>query len=196
MISSAASLLPQRYMASSKLFTRAQLSYQHLITVHMSNMDTSSMMPVQAAVAQTASKLRSIPVPRYQQHSVSSASCNNTFGSMFESLPTLHNCVMFGSVTAGDFPNPGASQIAAKLHYLHNESNATANHVAWVLEGCLSKYCDTVPNCREGLPLFWDNYDGFWRKKRDLVFSICENMPSRINSDVGGIGVSSLPSTR
>lgn len=158
---------------------------------------TSSMMPVQAAVAQIASRLLPIIFALYQPHFVFSAACNNTFSSMFESLPTLHNCFTFGSVIAGDFPNLGASQIAAKLHYLDDESNTTANHVAWVLEGCLSKYCDTVPNCKESLRLqtLTKIHDGF-NKSKYLAYKICENIPSTINSDVDGIGVSSVPTTR
>ncbi|CAL8584026.1 hypothetical protein XPA_009634 [Xanthoria parietina] len=189
MISSPTWLLLQRPTASSKLSPQALISCQHSDMTRKITI-TSSMMPVQAAVAQIASRLLPIIFALYQPHFVFSAACNNTFGSMFESLPTLHNCFTFGSVIAGDFPNLGASQIAAKLHYLDDESNATANHVAWVLEGCLSKYCDTVPNCKESLRLqtLTKIHDGFDKSKYS-AYKICENIPSTINSDAGGIGV-------
>ncbi|KAL8923045.1 MAG: hypothetical protein Q9208_004857 [Pyrenodesmia sp. 3 TL-2023] len=81
---------------------------------------------------------------------------------MFESLPTLHNCFMFANVTAGRFREAGSNQTAADLHYLDEERNATVDNVARVLEDCLLKYCDTLPNCNQ--------------ETRE------------INSDVGGIG--------
>lgn len=189
-------LLLQRPMASSKLLPQALINCQHSDTTRKI-MDTSSVMPVRVAVAPIASRLLPILVALYQPHLVFSASCNNTFGSMFESLSTLHNCFMFASVTDGSFQNADANQTAAKLHFVDNEQNTTANNVARVLEGCLSRYCDTVPTCKEYLQsvTLGDNYDGY-RKSRELASSICNTIPSSINSDVGGVGVSSIPSTR
>ena len=167
------------------------------ITAGMNITDTSSVMLVQVAVARIASRLLPLIFAHYQQHSVSSASCNNTFGSMFESLPTLHNCFVFASVTDGSFQNAGANETAAKLHFIDNERNTTANNVAPVLEGCLSKYCDTGPSCKEDLQslALRDDYDRY-SKSEELAYSICRTIPSIINSDVGGVGVSSVPSTR
>lgn len=123
-----------------------------------------------------------------------SASCNNTFGSMFESLPTLHNCYMSGYVTLG------SSETAAKLQLL-DEHNATANNVVRVLEDCLVNYCETLPDCGVNtnrpytdLPSLrtGSSYDSTGGAGA-LLSEICRKVPWRINSDVGGIGVSALP---
>lgn len=112
---------------------------------------------------------------------------------MFDSLPTLHNCFMFGYMTDD-------LDTATKLHYIDADHNATVAHVAHILEDCLSKYCDTLSDCSEeaseygDLPSLWGDYDTLGRGQ-GLASSICDNIPWRINSDVGGIGVSSLPIT-
>ncbi|KAL8852646.1 MAG: hypothetical protein Q9221_002526 [Calogaya cf. arnoldii] len=122
------------------------------------------------------------------------ASCNNTFGSMFESLPTLHNCFMFANMTDGGF------EPAGKLHYLDEQRNATRDNVARVLDDCLSTYCDTLPHCSEktkqyrDLPSLWSVTDvhaagSSATRGQVLTKAICDNIPWRINSDVGGIGV-------
>ena len=113
---------------------------------------------------------------------------------MFESLPTLHNCYM--SVNSP----LGSSNTGAKLQLL-DEHNATANNVARVLEDCLVNYCHTLPICREDTetyinrPSLWSDNDSprYTGKGKALISSICRNIPWRINSDVGGIGVSALP---
>lgn len=200
MLTSAASLPLQVPMASSKLSRWARFYWRHS---NLYSAATSLMMPVQALVAaQIASTLLPIIFALYQQPNVSSASCNNTFGSMFESLPTLHNCFMFPNVTYGRFQNAEANQTATDLHYRDGERNATAQNVARVLEDCFLNYCGTLPGCYQetreyrDLPSLWSVDDSiafnpFFGKGRALATSICDNIPWRINSDVGGIGVSS-----
>ncbi|KAL8837913.1 MAG: hypothetical protein Q9176_005389 [Flavoplaca citrina] len=111
---------------------------------------------------------------------------------MFTDLPTLHNCFMFGNVSNG------GSETAAKLQLI-NELNATANNVARVLDDCLTNYCHTIPDCMGAsksymdLPSLWSDssygFTNFSGKGPTLVDSICSNVPWRINSDVGGIGI-------
>lgn len=131
-----------------------------------------------------------------------SASCNSTFGFMFESLPTLHNCYIFGNVTG----NMSVSNIkfAQQLHYLDEGRNATAANVGQTLGTCLLKYCKTLPECGTGLgdnlpdPIsFWSDFpstSGAFGPY--LVDRICTSIPARISSDVGGIGVSQPCSDR
>lgn len=197
MLSSPSWLSLPRPMASSKLSPRALIQCQHSDTTRCKITDTSLMMPVRVAMAQIASRLLPIIFALYQPQFMFSASCNNTFGPMFESLSTLHNCFMFASVADGSFQNAGANQTAVKLHFVDDERNTTADNVARVLEGCLSEYCGTVPTCKEYLQsqALRDDYVGY-RKSQELASSICNTIPSSINSDVGGVGVSSVPSTR
>lgn len=75
-----------------------------------------------------------------------SAACNNTFASMFQDLPTLHNCYIFGNVTTHMSPSDIA--FAQRLHYLDAEHGATIQNVGQKLGICLTKYCETLSSFR------------------------------------------------
>lgn len=115
---------------------------------------------------------------------------------MFGSLPTLHNCFMFANVTRQSSNNTEVEKTAKELHYLDDGGNATAETVAQVLEDCLSSYCDTLPLCSEEAIVYDSLSTSLWgdneqhSKGNALVNSICNNIPWKINSDLGGIGVS------
>lgn len=114
---------------------------------------------------------------------------------MFDSLPTLHNCFIFPNITM----NISTSTIgfARKLHYLDPEHNATADNVAQTLENCLSGYYETLTNQKfEKSPDYSTLYSyesGSYPRRgygNDLIDGICARIPTSINPDVGGVGVS------
>lgn len=110
---------------------------------------------------------------------------------MFASLPTLHNCFMFGNISK-------EIELARMLHYNDEEHNVTTNNVGRILTDCLINYCKTLPGCDEAYHESYSNYPPLrfrgdpndTSSRQQLVDSICDNVPVRINSDVGGIGVS------
>lgn len=118
---------------------------------------------------------------------------------MFESLPTLHNCFIFGNVTA-EYMSESDTAFAEELHYLEREQNATATNVGQTLGKCLLRYCETLSDqCYTNIdgPISADQIS-FWTEDGGgvsfvgtvLVGKICSSIPARISSDVGGIGVS------
>lgn len=92
-----------------------------------------------------------------------------------------------------------------KLHYLDEGKDATVYNIGQTLESCLSSYCKTL-NCSDagmesGSTLYAissdPRYDGWSTGHgQSLVASICDSVPRRVNSDVGGIGVGPLFSGR
>ncbi|KAL8653268.1 MAG: hypothetical protein Q9210_002195 [Variospora velana] len=116
---------------------------------------------------------------------------------MFQSLPTLHNCYIFGNVLA----HMSTSDIAfaQQLHYLDDEHDATVQNVAQKLKACFSKYCESLSGCNADVvltapslyPSNSENAQAFDGYGEDLVEEICAIIPANINSDVGGIGVGS-----
>lgn len=124
------------------------------------------------------------------------ASCNDTFGTMFDFLPTLHNCYIFGNVTTN--MTEIDTTFASALHYLDDGQNGTATHVGRTLGSCLWKYCETLSDCKTYITEAWGDISpdriSFWTRDHEnfaigptLVTQICSSIPARISSDVGGI---------
>ncbi len=163
-------------------------------------------MLVRRAMAKTASKSHSLCMVfiSLTLNASPSASCNSTFGPMFDSLPTLHNCFIFPNVTTKT--SASTINLAQQLHYLDPEHNATATNVVQTLGKCLSKYYETLPNYDPTIfldhPTLYNyetsqslntssvGYGGIDGFGQYLVRQICAGIPTSINSDVGGVGVS------
>lgn len=107
-------------------------------------------------------------------------------------LWTLHNCFIFGSVTKNMFD---ASM--SQLHFFDEGREATINNIVERFSSCLKSYCKQIPNCigeASPSPLLYSynpGSKGLVAGGQDLVWNICSNIPARITSDVGGIGVCS-----
>lgn len=114
-------------------------------------------------------------------------------------LWTLHNCCIFGNLTK-NISDASVSQ----LHFFDEGREATVKNIGDTFGSCLRSYCKQTPPCsittsptslyayRATLEDAGQNYsihkggDGL-----DLVRGICDNVPARITSDIGGIGVCS-----
>ena len=114
---------------------------------------------------------------------------------MFDSLPTLHNCFIFPNVTTN--MSVDYNDFAPELHYLDPERNATANNVVKRLDECLSRYYETLTDHEYEIPPYYSSLysfsnDTYWENGygSGLVDAICAVIPTSINPDVGGIGVS------
>ena len=119
---------------------------------------------------------------------LSSASCNGTFGTMFDSLETLHNCVIFPNVTAFPHDETGPTENALQLYSLDNTAESTAANVVEKLTACFVDYCTSLQGCE--VPSGGDTRLYYGSYGDELINSICNAIPADINSDVGGIGVS------
>ncbi|KAL8992287.1 MAG: hypothetical protein Q9169_007216 [Polycauliona sp. 2 TL-2023] len=118
---------------------------------------------------------------------------------MFDPLPnltpltTLHNCFMFGNVSNAVYESNGVDY-AADFGYEGGWHNATSDNVAHVLEDCFVSYCQGLPDCSEDYRQYddnsslWGEYYYMVSRGHHLVRSICDNIPWRIDSEVGGIG--------
>ena len=119
---------------------------------------------------------------------------------MFHSLPTLHNCYTFVNVTGN--MSLSDAKIVRNLHYLDEGGNTTAANVDQTLGTCLLKYCHSLPDCGawvsefntsnpEDLSSWVEDPEKYSSNIRNpLVEMICNCVPARVSSDVGGIGVS------
>lgn len=82
-----------------------------------------------------------------------SATCNSTFGPMFDSLPTLHNCFIFPNVTSNN--SVTFNDVVPELHYLDPERNATADNVVKRLDECLTRYYETLTHHTYEIPSYY-----------------------------------------
>ena len=110
-------------------------------------------------------------------------------------MPRLHNCYAFPNVTT-NMSTPDLES-AESLHFLDEGREVTINSIESALRGCLSTYCKSL-DCgytASEAPLY-NADDRFYSIGEitglQLVQAICASVPTRINSDVGGIGVGGL----
>ena len=117
---------------------------------------------------------------------------------MFESLLTLHNCFVFGNVSDDD-TKPSFDSLQ-HLNYFPPDRDQVIHNIADTLDSCLTAYCESLPKCmnrfsdNENLPLYsFESNDTFYHGRGYLLINaICSDVPSRLNPDIGGIGVGNL----
>ena len=135
--------------------------------------------------------------------------CNGSFATMFSSLTTLHNCVLLPNITQNDnqtiVARAGGSA-AAQLdtdyllgqQYYQPSASPAGHDMLNTLIPCLEEYCTTLNGCNVSSPerfglntsvVYGNNGYGSF-----VVSQICSNVPDKILSDIGGIGVGRLHS--
>ena len=109
---------------------------------------------------------------------------------MFQSLSTLHNCVIFPNITALSQNHTGPDfQTVRQLYSLDETSSATSANVIDKLSKCFAASCTATDGCE--IPTaepFLYTLDYGYR----LIENLCDNIPATINSDIGGVGVSDV----
>ena len=150
------------------------------------------------------------------------AACSGDFGQMFDSLQTLHNCVVLPNITDSNwnFTTSGGQDERILSSQLKDSfggsANRTANQAIPTIDTCLQDYClqlqtngCELPNTTQTLYDYLYMYNHTERFGEspysdemktaiqrgygsDLVSNICKSIEVRLDSDVGGIGVSYL----
>lgn len=102
-------------------------------------------------------------------------------------LWTLHNCFIFGNITK-NMSDASMSQ----FHFLDEGRETTIKNIGDKFSSCLVNHCKQFPQCESTISSSYIDanliYDQF-TSGQTLVQGICDNIPARITSDVGGIGV-------
>ena len=126
----------------------------------------------------------------------------NTTENMFASLPNLHNCVMgmvflnfterVPTIRISDGPSHTGFDPNDSVKHVDND---TAVQIGQRLQGCLveachSRECDSLPDLTTVYGGFIDWFE--LNHDRWINQDLCVKVPSRVDPDIGGIGVSLL----